>query len=199
MSNLAASTPAPSPFRARHAARIQAAQRVLDTTAHTSHRYCSSRCTFTRRNISYMGRQDQSSREQPGPLGQYMGPAEPNLARFGTSTPRFCWQKPQTRWSFGPSGFKTPRPYSGALILGNGTNGTSEALARGEGRTGGARTFLLTSPQAPKVVPMFLMTVENTVFRSCFSTACSWYVCRVVSRNVLLPNYVRTEGQLSCR
>ena len=51
-----------------------------------------------------------------------------------------------------------------------------------------ARTFLLTSPQAPSVVPMFLMTEENTVFKSCFSTACSWYVCRVVSRSVPLPN-----------
>jgi len=56
--------------------------------------------------------------------------------------------------------------------------------------TGGARTFLLTSPHAPRVVPMFLMTVENTVFRSCFSTACSWYVCRVVSLSVSLPNCI---------
>ena len=59
-------------------------------------------------------------------------------------------------------------------------------------RTGGARTFLLTSPHAPSVVPMFLMTLENTVFRSCFSTACSWYVCRVVSLRVLLPNCMST-------
>ena len=59
-------------------------------------------------------------------------------------------------------------------------------------RTGGARTFLLTSPHAPSVVPMFLMTEEKTVFRSCFSTACSWYVCRVVSLRVLLPNCMPT-------
>ena len=63
--------------------------------------------------------------------------------------------------------------------------------------TGGARTFLLTSPQAPRVVPMFLMTVENTVFKSCFSTACSWYVCRVVSRSVSLPNCTDRHSQHS--
>jgi len=34
---------------------------------------------------------------------------------------------------------------------------------------------------------MARMTEENTVFRSPFSTPCSWYVCRVVSRSVPLP------------
>jgi hypothetical protein len=46
-----------------------------------------------------------------------------------------------------------------------------------------------TSPQAPSVLPMFLMTVLNTVFRSCLSTPCSWYAWRVVRRSVPLPYY----------
>ena len=33
--------------------------------------------------------------------------------------------------------------------------------------------YLLTSPQAPNVLPMALMTEENTVFKSCFNTPCS--------------------------
>ena len=40
--------------------------------------------------------------------------------------------------------------------------------------TGGDRTLRLTSPQAPRVEPMALMTLEKTVFRSCFRTPCSW-------------------------
>ena len=52
----------------------------------------------------------------------------------------------------------------------------------------GPMTLRLTSPQAPRVEPMFLTTVEKTVLRSCFSTPCSWYACRVVSRSVPLPN-----------
>lgn len=45
----------------------------------------------------------------------------------------------------------------------------------------------LTSPHAPSVEPMFLMTVLNTVFRFCFSTPCSWNVWRVVRRSEPLP------------
>ena len=52
---------------------------------------------------------------------------------------------------------------------------------------GGAVMFRLTSPQAPSVEPMFLVMVEKTVFRSFFSTPCSWYACRVVSRRDPLP------------
>lgn len=52
---------------------------------------------------------------------------------------------------------------------------------------GGAMMLRLTSPQAPSVDPMFLMTVEKTVFRFCLSTPCSWKVCRVVRRSEPLP------------
>ena len=49
-------------------------------------------------------------------------------------------------------------------------------------------TLRFTSPQAPRVEPIALMTDENTVFKSCFNTPCSWKVCLVVSLRVPMPN-----------
>jgi hypothetical protein len=47
--------------------------------------------------------------------------------------------------------------------------------------------FLFTSPHAPRVDPIFLITVENTVFMFCLSTPWSWKVCLVVRRRVPFP------------
>ena len=76
----------------------------------------------------------------------------------------------------------------------------SGVAGKGIAKQNGVQQYLLTSPQAPRVVPMALMTEENTVFRSCLSTPCSWYVCRVVSRRVPFPYckriYASVRGNL---
>ena len=81
--------------------------------------------------------------------------------------------------------------YAGGTETSPGAHKTLQPCARTLKGAGGASTLRLTSPHAPSVVPMFLMTLLNTVLRSCLSTPCSWYVCRVVSRRVPLPNCAR--------
>ena len=82
------------------------------------------------RNRSYMGRQDQSSREQPEPLGQYVVPAEPNVAGFGTAHLSFASRSlrhagpldrfvfnllvlTQRRWSSGRGPMALPKHWPG--------------------------------------------------------------------------------------
>eukprot|EP00955_Chlamydomonas_euryale_P095341 364933-Chlamydomonas_euryale.AAC.7 len=57
-----------------------------------------------------------------------------------------------------------------------------------------AMTLRFTSPHAASVEPMFLMTVEKTVLRSCLSTPCNWNAWRVVRRNVPLPYCEQNAG-----
>lgn len=69
--------------------------------------------------------------------------------------------------------------YSGRLVYGAGL----------------PQTLRFTSPQAPRVEPIALMTLLKTVLRSPLSTPWSWYVWRVVRRSVPFPYCASATGR----